>query len=391
MKKITRRGGLAAGAGLLAATLAGCGLSGLTGSMGRPVTGPPVTLTQDIAPSVLVTVAGGTVPGPALSGLVAATARPREDIDILQAGSRPETVVTSSSPAPAKVVVPGKPAAPGGGLTSYQRAGYDKLLQRWHDEIAAGEQAAAARTRNAMSAWSRGLQIAERVSGSGSAGGDPGSLAGECALATSALVGLEEAGNHFGSRRVLLLYAANLGGMPPAGELTGDEVIVVTRFLPSAAAASAAQANLLVAGAAQATVVGSEATAAQLAQLVTVGLSQEVATETLSGPALFANGSAVLLPGAIRVLTRLLRPLRQAGATAVINGYASTPGSVRANYRLSYARAAAVARFLETRGIPASSLVIVGHGASDLTAPGSSGANRRVAVVIEDPSASGSR
>ena len=69
----------------------------------------------------------------------------------------------------------------------------------------------------------------------------------------------------------------------------------------------------------------------------------------------------------------------------MINGYASTPGSATTNYLISYARAAAVAAFLEAHGIPASSLVVVGHGANDLVAPGSSGANRRVTVVIEEP------
>jgi len=44
-----------------------------------------------------------------------------------------------------------------------------------------------------------------------------------------------------------------------------------------------------------------------------------------------------------------------------------------------------VAAFLETHGIPASSLAIVGHGSSDLTAAGPSAANRRVVVVIKQP------
>ena len=69
----------------------------------------------------------------------------------------------------------------------------------------------------------------------------------------------------------------------------------------------------------------------------------------------------------------------------MINGFASTTGSAAANYTLSYARAAAVATFFETHGVAASSLIIVGHGASDPVAPGSSGDNRRVTVVIQAP------
>jgi outer membrane protein OmpA-like peptidoglycan-associated protein len=178
-----------------------------------------------------------------------------------------------------------------------------------------------------------------------------------------------------------------LKGALPSGELTGDNVIVVTSFLPSAATVSAAQASLLTAGATRASILSPEFTAAQLSQLVTLGLSREMVTDTLSGPALFANDSANLASGAARVLMPLVAPLKKAGSAAVINGYASTPGSREANYLLSYARAAAVAAFLEARGIPSSSLDIVGHSSSDLVADDPSGANRRVVVVIEEPAA----
>ena len=79
----------------------------------------------------------------------------------------------------------------------------------------------------------------------------------------------------------------------------------------------------------------------------------------------------------------LLPQLREPGVTAVINGFASTPGTAEANYILSFERATAVAQFLEANGVPESSLIIVGHGATDLVGSGASGANRRVLVVIE--------
>ena len=50
----------------------------------------------------------------------------------------------------------------------------------------------------------------------------------------------------------------------------------------------------------------------------------------------------------------------------VINGHAYTSSSGRRNYKLSPARAVAVARFLEKHGIPASSFTVVGHEASHL-------------------------
>ena len=211
------------------------------------------------------------------------------------------------------------------------------------------------------------------------------SLPGECTIAASAVSGLvDQAGGRFGASRVVLLAVTSLSGMPSAGELNGDDVIVITSYLPTAGAASAAQVNLLNAGAARAAVLGPEITAAQVDQLVSEGLSQRAVTEDLSGRALFANDSSALLPTAISVLAPLVAELRRPGASGVVNGYASAPGSAQHNLVLSQDRAAAVAAFLEARGVPKSSLLAVGHGATNLVAPGSSGDNRRVVVVIEE-------
>lgn len=385
MRKIIHWGGRAGAAVGVAVLLAGCGLSSVGGPAGGPATGPPVTITQNVAPSALVTVLSGPASGPPLSGLVAGTARPREDITILQAGTPPKTIVAADSPAPPKVVISGQPAAPGSSATSYQSALYAKRLKHWRDKLAAGKRVDARQTHDAVSAWVRQLKIQAKVGELNDPPGDLGDLAAESAAAADALTGLEEeAGDVFGGRRVIVLYCSNLGGMPPAGELAGNAVIVLTPFLPTVAAASAAQAALLAAGAAQATVLGPEVTGTQLAELVSADLSQKALTEVISEPVLFANDSAALLPTAARGLTRLLPELRKRGAMAVINGYASAPGTTGINFTLSYERAAAVASFLESRGIPDSALIIVGHGASNLVAAGTSGRNRRVTVVIEE-------
>jgi outer membrane protein OmpA-like peptidoglycan-associated protein len=194
---------------------------------------------------------------------------------------------------------------------------------------------------------------------------------------------VNQVGGQFGTRRVLLLAVTSLAGMPPAGELNGDDVIVVTSFLPTAAAATAAQENLLAAGAARASVLGPEVTAGQFGQLITDGLSRNAMREVLSGRALFGNDSSALLPAAAYVLAPLVGPLLRPGATGTISGYASAPGSLSRNQDLSEDRAAAVAAFLEARGVPQSRLFLIGHGATNLVAPGSSGDNRRVVVVIE--------
>jgi outer membrane protein OmpA-like peptidoglycan-associated protein len=383
VRKIIQRAGTAG----LAFALAGCGLLGAPGTATAPAAGPSVSITQDTPPSALVAVLESRASGPAISALVDATVRSSEELTVLQAEAPPKIILSSASPPPATVVVPGKPTARRGDQTSYQAAQYATRLKHWRGEVTAGKNAEAAQVRDSLAAWLRGLSLAAKI---GQLTGPPGpasSLVTESAAAASALAGLaEEHGNVFGSRRVILVYTDDLASRPPAGELSGDTVVVITRSLPSVAAASAAQVNLLAAGAAQAAVVGPEVTSPQLAALVSADLGQGGIHESASAPVLFANNSAALSPSAVAQLTLLLPQLREAGVTAVINGFASTPGTALANYTLSFDRAAMVASFFESHGIPASALIIAGHGASDLISAGNSGANRRVTVVIERPS-----
>jgi len=387
VRNVIHRVGRIGGAAGAATLLAGCGLSGVGGPPGGPATGPPVTITQHVAPSALLAVLTQGASVPALFGLVASTARPNEDVRILETGTPATTIVASDSPAPSQIVMPGPPVALGSGQTDYLTAQYTKRLKAWQAKRATEVQAEAAQTRDKVSAWLSGLGLAQKVSRLADPPGGEGTLAAESAVAASAMAGLEEgAGNIFGHHRVIVLFGDDLSGGLPAGELTGVDVIVVTSYLLPEAAASVAQAELLGAGAAQAAVVGPEVTAAQLDGLVSADLSQGAMSDSVSAPVLFGNDSYALGPAAISALGELLPKLREPGVTAVINGYASTPGTAEANYILSFQRATAVARFLEANGIPESSLIIVGHGATDVVGSGTSGANRRVLVVIEKPS-----
>jgi outer membrane protein OmpA-like peptidoglycan-associated protein len=365
--------------------LAGCNLSSSAGASG---VGPAITITQPAAPAVLLAVLAGQASGPELASLVSATAQPREDLRIVQAGTPGTSVIASNSPAPAKIVLGGRPLAPAGGQTTYQTAEYQKRLTTWRAERAADTRSAAVQTRQQTSAWVAGLRVAQRISALANPPADAGSLVAESAVAANAMIGLQQDGDDsFANRRVILLFPDNLNGALPAGELTGDDVIAVTSNLPTAAAANSAQTALLGAGAAQATVVGAEVTAAQLAALVSADLSRAGGTETISTPVLFGNNSAVLDAAATSLLTRLLPTLREPGVIVVIDGYASTPGTAQANYLLSFQRADMVAHFFEQGGIPESSLIVVGHGATDSFGTGSQDANRRVLVVMEKTAA----
>lgn len=383
MRKIIKRGGAVG----LAFGVVGCGLLSAPGTARTPAAGPPVSFSQDTPPSALIAVLDSPTSGSAISGLVNATARSSEQLTVVHAGAPPKIILSSASPPPATVVVPGKPTAPSGDQTSYQAAQYASRLKHWRGEVTAGRDAEATEVRDSLAAWLRGLSLPAKIGQLTDPSGPATSLVAEGAAAASALAGLEEEnGNVFGGRRVVLLYTDDLASRPPAGELAGDTVFVITGFLPSAAAASAAQVNLLAAGAAQAAVIGPEVTSPQLTALVSATLSQGGTRESGSTTVLFANDSAALIPATVAQLTMLLPRLREAGVAAVINGFASTPGTALANYTLSSERASVVASFFESQGIPASALIIVGHGARDLVAAGSSGANRRVTVVIERPS-----
>jgi hypothetical protein len=152
-------------------------------------------------------------------------------------------------------------------------AQYAKRQKVWQARRAADLAAGAAKTRASISAWLAGLDLPQKLGRLADPPADQGSLAAESAVAASALTGLEEeAGNIFGHHKVIVLFCDDPSGALPAGELTGDDVIVVASYLPAAAATSTAQVDLLRAGAAQAAVVGSEVTAAQLAGLVLAGV-----------------------------------------------------------------------------------------------------------------------
>jgi len=382
MSSFNHRAGWIGAAAAAATVLAGCGSLGP--SPGAPTTASAVPHRQDVAPAALLAVLTGAGAGPALAGLVTSTARPNEDIRLLLAGTPGKTIVASDSPAPTAVVLPGQPLDQGGGQTDYQKAQFAKRYKIWqattNADIAAGD----AKTRASIVSWLASLHLAQKLGTLGDPPADQGSLAAESAVAANAAAGLEEeTGNIFGHHRVILLFTDDLAGALPAGELTGDDVIVVTSYLVSAAAASTAQVDLLGAGAAQAAVVGPEITAGQLAALVSADLNQDGLSDSISEPVYFGNDSYRLSPAAVEALTKLLPQLREPRVTAVINGYASTPGTAQANYVLSFERATAVARWLEAHGVPESALVIVGHGASDVVGSGASAANRRVLVVIE--------
>ena len=77
---------------------------------------------------------------------------------------------------------------------------------------------------------------------------------------------------------------------------------------------------------------------------------------------------------------------RRAVSNVSVIGHSDSAGDPAANQKLSMARAEAVRRMLEARGVPASGVALSGHGANDPlvpTAPGVAEArNRRVEILV---------
>lgn len=103
----------------------------------------------------------------------------------------------------------------------------------------------------------------------------------------------------------------------------------------------------------------------------------------LPASVLFELDQAVLLPGGGRILGELYRDLTSTypTAAATIAGYTSPDGTTGYNMALSWARAQAVADWLEAHGISASRLTVHGYGDTQQI-PGGLAVNRRVVITL---------
>ena len=116
-----------------------CGHGQLRRDPGRLCARPggtcPVTLTASATPSMLVAVTGPGGMSTLIRQVITATARPREDLNVLRAAQRGRALITSISPSPVRVAVPGQPAPPGLGASAYQQGQYEHALTHWRGEV----------------------------------------------------------------------------------------------------------------------------------------------------------------------------------------------------------------------------------------------------------------
>jgi len=388
---------------------AGCGgqLFAKRGSASNGSIPPPVGL----AKSALVVIEDEPLADGVVAAMVAATARPSEQLVI--AAPADQVLDSSTSPSPAGLAdpvlptlagpaggrgyvaelmawqraavadcykgasVPATPWLPSRGATSYQDSTDQQAVTAFAAQTDSACRAARAASRAALQAWAR-------VNSPQDPSARSFSLSAALISGINMLGSLDQAGTD--SSLVIVVFCSRLAGTVPAGSLNGDVVVVVSDTQPSVDAATAAQTNLYAAGATSVSVIGPADPPGTLADLVAAGLAARTIRVSLAG-VLFANNSSQLLPTATARLKQALALLQIPGATAVVNGYASSTGNPVGNLVLSQGRAQSVATWLETRGVAASALLVVGHGAHDFIAPGPSPANRRVTLVINTSAA----
>jgi chemotaxis protein MotB len=112
-------------------------------------------------------------------------------------------------------------------------------------------------------------------------------------------------------------------------------------------------------------------------------------TVNLPGDVLFTSGQADLKASSLATLDKVVRALKKdyAGKKIRVDGYTDSDPVVRTkakwtdNLGLSLARAAAVTRYLESKGVPASNIVTAGYGAAHPKA--SKPRSRRVEIVVQ--------
>jgi outer membrane protein OmpA-like peptidoglycan-associated protein len=130
---------------------------------------------------------------------------------------------------------------------------------------------------------------------------------------------------------------------------------------------------------------------AQLTNIASIKQESRGTVITLSGAVIFASGKSDLLPSAREKLNQVADALKEseAGSKFVVEGYTDSRGSDALNQDLSTQRAAAVRRYLISRGVSEDQIKSQGFGKSNPVADNDTAEgranNRRVEIVVQAP------
>lgn len=341
--------------------------------------------------SVLIVITNPEFPSAmrATGALVAATARPREQVIILK--SSDGTVLASSrAPDSPSIQVPAPPASPPSHPTSFQIARYQQALLHYRSTVLHARAVLHTRQRHELTVWAKSV-VAEAASRPVLQRTQTVSVGSDLSAAVSDLSSLRQSG--MGAFPCVIVIEGVTGAVARSvpSPLTGLQAstVVVGDFSGTTDEEFAWQASLAQSGAAR-PVVLTPAADDQLISVVQQGLDGAV-TDTLSS-VLFGLGQYQLQAAALPQLRRLLYLLTVTypHATASINGYTDSLPVPGGNLLLSQRRAQQVEEWLIAHGVAAGRLQAFGFGDTDpvaLNTPHGQPLNRRVVVVI-DPAVS---
>jgi len=374
--------------------LLGALLLGVSSCRFMPTGVPRSTLTLTLPPSrasvlIVITDLESSSAMRAAEALVAASARPREQVIILSSLGG-AVLASSRAPDSPSIQVPAPPASLPSHPTNFQKARYQQALQRYQSTVLHVPSELRATQQQELATWAKStvaradsrpvLQSTRTVS----IGNDLGS-------AVSDLSSLRQAG--MGAFRSVIVIEGVTGAIAryAPSPLNGlqTSTVVVDDFPGTTDEEFAWQASLAQSGSAR-TVVLTPATDDQLISVVRQGLDGAV-TDTLTS-VLFGLGQYQIQAAALPQLRRLLYLLaiKYPNATASINGYTDSLSVPGGNLQLSRRRAQEVEEWLIAQGVAAGRLQAFGYGDTDSVAPDTPNGqplNRRVVVII-DPAVS---
>ena len=326
----------------------------------------------------------------ATGALVAASARPREQVIILT--SRGGAVLASSrAPASPTLQVPAPPASPPSHPTSFQEARYRQAVRQYQGVVRHAWAALRRQQQQELAKWARSRSPRRRPVRYSAQHSDRQHQRrpGPSRLRS---VQLRQAGVGYGAPAVIAIIGVNAAtalSAPTAPASLESSTVVVDDFPGTTDEEAAWQASLVQGGAARAVIL-TPATDNQLAPVVEQGLDGSV-TDTLTS-VLFGLGRYQLQAAALPQLRQLLHLLtvEYPHATASINGYTDSLPAPGGNLLLSQRRAQVVEDWLVDHGVAIGRLEAFGYGDTDPVAPNTPKGqplNRRVVVVI-DPAVS---
>ncbi len=346
----------------LAVAAAGCAAAG--GGDPRRLTAGPGT-----SAALVIETSQARHDLPAIEALAAASARPREHVEVVDLAAGGKVLAASVSPPPPAMTAPAGPIQPAGQTTHFEKLTYQHRLTGYRIQIAGDRQVLARKLAGLMHAWSSSLipGLSRAVPGAGSAASPRPDLSAATAFFTS----LQQAGNDLGTRRVIVLFATRLlsdEALRAGPASLAGITVVIAGFRGDRAEELEWQAALLRAGAARAVILVAGA-AAGLAPVV----RQALAGHTGPAPASlrFRPGEARLQPGSRALLASLAATLTATDPRAQVSilAFGDRSGPLGRESLLSWRRAGAVRAFLMAHGVATSRLFAAGYG-NEMTDPG---------------------